>query len=131
MVKQLSIQQLLGARTVSVRSEPVVTSMSAVRSMFQGSMRGEDEHPVAVQPRLGSGVKRGRPVTGPRRGVAVGAKSNKKYLHEQSLRREPTLPQKLACASLVADLVSRWGSRTRVPRSEAEFLERVIGWLWK
>ena len=121
--KSLTIQQLFGVQSTKTCSEPVASSSPIVQ------WEPEAVHPVAVQPRLR--MSTGRPVVGPRRGVAAGGNTNKRQLHEKPLRREPSLPVRLAVASKVGKLVSDWGSRAAVPRSLTEHLERDSGWLWK
>ena len=132
-LKQLAISNFSSPVKREVVGQPVIVVHDGQPSLWrrQELMTVEDSQPIVVRPQYNKG---GRPksAAGARRGVASGeSKSNKREVWQKQLRRDPSLPTKLALASKVADLVMQFGSRDAVPTLQKQLLEDQSGWSWK
>ena len=93
----------------------------------QAKLPGQWLVPVDKKPHSG-GASGGRTAVGPQRGRAVGRSSNKRYLGESVLRRDPSLPFKLAVIHQAEALASNSGAVATHSRRE---IERSSGFSWK
>jgi len=75
-----------------------------------------------------TGKKGGRPKTGPRRGTAAGAKSNRRQLGEASLRRDVTLQFKVA---IINKIVAAGKKPSEIELSIRQEISKQSGFSWR